>query len=178
MKKRHVAIRVVMTIIALTLMGPIVASAQQPPDSSAAFERLKTLVGTWDAIDKTKPAQPMVVTYSLTGSGSVLMEELKSQGSASGGMSTAYHLDQGRLVLTHFCGAANQPRMRVKAIDDNGRKLRFEIYDITNHADPQAYHSTSLEVSFLTDQRVELAYGGTSRGRQSTQVFQLTRKPR
>jgi hypothetical protein len=32
-----------------------------------------------------------------------------------GGMSTAYHLDNGTLMLTHYCGAGNQPRMRVKA---------------------------------------------------------------
>lgn len=28
-------------------------------------------------------------------------------------MFTAYHLDVGKLVMTHFCEAGNQPRMRI-----------------------------------------------------------------
>jgi hypothetical protein len=51
----------------------------------------------------------------------------------------------GALVLTHFCGAGNQPRMRATRIDDGGRQVAFEMYDITNLSDPQAYHTTSLD---------------------------------
>jgi hypothetical protein len=142
-------------------------SSPASPDSRAALERLKTLVGRWESTVKGSSSGPGTVTYSLTGGGSVLVEN-------AGGMMTAYHLDKNQLVLTHFCGAGNQPRMRIKAADD--RHIAFEMYDITNLADPQAYHSTNLDVVFLGADRVDLAYGGTRGGTATTQVFQLTRK--
>lgn len=39
-----------------------------------------------------------------------------------GHMLMAYHLDKGTLVMTHFCGAGNQPRMRIKSVDA-GRRI-------------------------------------------------------
>jgi hypothetical protein len=142
------------------------SGAAQPIDSAAAFNRLKTLVGTWEQNgDRGAP-----VTYTLTGRDSVLLE-------AAGGMMTAYHLDNGTLVLTHFCGAGNQPRMRVKAITDGGKRIAFEMYDITNHATPDSYYSSALDIVFLSDDRVDLSYRGMQGGNESTQTFHLTRKP-
>jgi hypothetical protein len=91
-------------------------------------------------------------------------------------MMTAYHLDQDRLVLTHFCGAGNQPRMRLTSADDH--HVRFDMYDITNLADPQSYHSTSLDVVFVGKDRVDLVYGGKAAGKETSQTFQLTRAAR
>ena len=143
------------------------AGAQHPlVDSRAAMERLKTLVGKWESREAGRSAgQPF--TYTMTGRGSVLIED-------GGGMMTAYHLDGSQLVLTHFCGAGNQPRMRVKTADAN--HIYFEMYDITNLANPQAYHSTTLDVVFVGNDRVDLVYGGTTAGTTSAQTFHLTRK--
>lgn len=93
-----------------------------------------------------------------------------------GGMTTAYHLDKGTLLLTHFCGAGNQPRMRVKTIENGGRRIAFEMDDITNLKSPDAYRSTTLDVQFHDDGTIDLAYGGWSAGRASTQTFQLLRR--
>ena len=41
---------------------------------------------------------------------------------------------------------------------------------------PEAYHTNSLDVVFLGNDRVDLVYGGTTAGRASAQTFQLTRK--
>jgi hypothetical protein len=104
------------------------------------------------------------------------MEELGAPGSAVGGMATAYHLDRGTLVLTHFCGAGNQPRMRLNSVNDGGKHIAFEMYDITNHRDPAAYYTKYLNVRFHGDGTVDLAYSGITAGRESTQTFQLRRR--
>jgi hypothetical protein len=155
-----------MTIVTVALCASLLRAQQQAPDSRAAMERLKTLVGTWEST-VTGRSGGQSVTYTLTGGGSVLIEN-------AGGMMTAYHLDKDQLVLTHFCGAGNQPRMRIKAAD--AKHIYFEMYDITNLANPQAYHSTTLDVVFLGNDRVDLVYGGISAGQRSAQTFQLTRK--
>jgi hypothetical protein len=159
-------IRGTMFVVA-TLAFPMLSTAQQI-DSSAAFARLKTLAGTWDVREKGTD-RPSTFLYEMTGRGSVLIEN-------AGGMMTAYHLDKGTLVLTHFCGAGNQPRMRVKAVDNDGRHIRFEMYDITNLASPQSYYSNTLDVTFYGDDRVELTYGGTTNGVTSSQTFLLSRR--
>ena len=56
--------------------------------------------------------------------------------------------------------------------------MSFEMFDITNLADPKSYHSTHLDVVFVSEDRVDLAYRGITDGRVSTQVFQLTRANR
>jgi hypothetical protein len=159
------------TVVALIVMVAAVPSriaAGEKSPSDVAFERLKSLVGTWEGIEKGSK-RPTAATYTLTGGGKVLMEVM-------GGMSTAYHLDKGTLVLTHFCGAGNQPRMRVKKIDSEGRHIAFEMYDITNHSNPESYYSSALDVRFLEDGTVELDYRGMTAGRESSQTFHLTKR--
>ena len=157
-------------LLALVLILPALTpySAREKSLSEMAFQRLKSLEGTWEVAEKGT-SRKFTATYTVTGGGSVVMEVL-------GGMATAYHLDKGTLVLTHFCGAGNQPRMRVKTIENGGRRIVFEMYDITNLRSPDAYRSTSLEVKFQDAGITEVAYGGWSAGRSSTQTFQLLRR--
>jgi hypothetical protein len=153
-------------VVVAAALSRIVAAENSPSD--VAFERLKSLVGTWETVEKGSK-RPGVATYTLTGGGKVLMEVM-------GGMATAYHLDKGTLVLTHFCGAGNQPRMRVKTIENDGRHFVFEMYDITNHPNPDSYYSSALDVRFVEDGTVELAYRGMTAGRESRQTFQLVKR--
>ena len=159
--------RTVLFAVLLALSGNGSTLAEDRSPSEMALERLKGLAGTWDAVEKGT-SRKFTAEYTITGGG-VVMEVL-------GGMATAYHLDKGTLVLTHFCGAGNQPRMRVKTIENGGRRIAFAMYDITNLKSPEAYRSTSLVVQFHDDGTIELAYGGWSAGRSSTQTFQLLRR--
>jgi hypothetical protein len=157
---------VVLTAIMALASSRTVASEKSPAD--AAFERLKSLVGTWDTVD-TASRRPGVATYTLTGGGKVLIEMM-------GGMATAYHLDKGTLMMTHYCGAGNQPRMRAKTIASDGRQMAFEMFDITNHPDPSGYYSSALDIRFADDGTAQLAYRGMTAGSESSQTFQLVRR--
>jgi hypothetical protein len=158
----------IVAILSLVLwVTPSLVGASRA-DSQAALERIRTLVGTWDVKLKGKSGAAQTVTYHVTGGGRVIVEEF------SGGMATTYHMDGDRLMLTHYCGAGNQPRMRITETDD--KRTSFEMFDITNLASPEAYRSTRLTVVFLGENRVDLEYGGLSGGRESTQVFELTRR--
>jgi hypothetical protein len=163
--------RVGLTVVAFIVMvasasSPIGAAEKSPAE--AAFERLKSLAGTWETVDKgTK--RPGVATYTVTGGGKVVIEMM-------GGMATAYHFDKGTLMMTHYCGAGNQPRMRAKAIDHDGRRFGFEMFDITNQPNAESYYSSALDVRFAEDGTVELSYRGMTAGRESSQTFQLVKR--
>jgi hypothetical protein len=149
-------------------------AAAVDPQAEAAFAQLRTLVGTWDMASTTPGGRSYKdkVVYRMASGGSVLFEEI----GPSASMLTTYHLDKGSLVLTHYCTVGNQPRMRLRSVADAGRTLAFEIYDITNLASPEAYHSTNLIVSFVDQNRVQLAYTGKSAGKEQKAVFDLTRQ--
>ena len=144
------------------------AVGQATVDSRAAFERLKRLAGTWTSTDQGRSGSAQVTTFKMAGGGRVLVQD------EGGTLSNTFHLDVDKLMLTHYCGSGNQPRMRVRAVDD--RRLSFEMFDITNLADPKGYHTTHLDVVFLSDDRVEWTYRGVTDGRESRQVLLLTRK--
>jgi len=160
----HVFVFVCMLAAAPTSL----AAAEQTP-AEAAFERLKSLAGTWETRGDNKQAG--VATYTVTGGGQVVLEVMD-------GMATAYHLDKGTLMMTHYCGAGNQPRMKAVTIGKDGRHIAFQMFDITNHPNSKtSSYSSALDVRFATDGTVELVFKSMTAGVEgSSQTFQLVKR--
>ncbi len=96
-----------------------------PKKGSAAFEKMKTLVGTWTG--KTDMGQgPVDITihYKLISGGSVLEEKI-CEGSANE-MTTMYYDQDGQLALTHYCMFGNRPMMTLKSADDKTIAFNFD----------------------------------------------------
>ena len=77
--------------------------------ANVGFEKLKTLVGTWES--PMEGGKSFTVTYRLVSNGTVLMEE-----SGMEEMVTMYHPDGDSVMLTHYCAGNNQPRMRAAGL--------------------------------------------------------------
>jgi hypothetical protein len=116
--------------VGLLLLYGTMAAPADAPDGAAAFERLKGLVGVWEV---TQPAgKKATVRYELTAGGSALFEHYSDSSMGAGNeMITLYHLDSGRLLLTHYCMAGNQPRMLLKRFDAATGELDFDFLDAT-----------------------------------------------
>jgi hypothetical protein len=125
-------------------IGAPVRAAGPGVDAAAAFDRLKTLVGEWEA-----DAGKARLTYELTAGGTALPE--RETGEKMPAMLTVYHRDEERLLLTHYCMAGNQPRMEARAFDPASRELRFEFVDATNLPDPKAGHMRSVRLRLIDD---------------------------
>lgn len=108
------------------------------PDGRAAFEELKTLVGTWKPADQ--PESELRVEFALIAGDSVLTESWSAPGHAS---LTVYHLDGDALLATHYCPRGNQPRLALKARSDDG-SLRFEFAGGTGLDRPGEYYEHLL----------------------------------
>jgi hypothetical protein len=124
MKRHLLAISAVMlTAAAAHAAGPKSEASPGP----AAYARLKTLVGEWEAntdMGKTH------VSYELIAGGTSLVE--KESGDKMPSMLTVYYLDGDRLLLTHYCMAGNQPRMQARAFNPETGEVDFEFLDATN----------------------------------------------
>ncbi|HEY8233530.1 MAG: hypothetical protein ACHQM7_05825 [Vicinamibacterales bacterium] len=93
-------------------------------DHQAAFDRLKSLAGSWKGHHTTPNGPEMGVEYSLTGNGTALTERLFA--GTPHEMLSVYYMERGELVLTHYCAMGNQPRMRLVAGGMAG-ELRFDF---------------------------------------------------
>ncbi|HWG50924.1 MAG TPA: hypothetical protein VN669_14585 [Candidatus Acidoferrales bacterium] len=138
----------------LLLLGAVAvaASPDQPVNAQAAFARLKTLAGQWQAETPKGKAQ---VSYELIAGGSVLLERDSMPG--EGATVTAYHLDGDQLVLTHYCMAGNQPHMVAQRFDDQSGELQFVLSGSTNlNSGPGHMHDVQFHL--ISANRLDAAW--------------------
>ena len=130
-------------------------------EATTLFDRMKSLVGVWEG-QWSPGTTSTIVTYSLTGNSSVLVEDyLVGQTT----MSTLYHLDGDELMLTHYCSVGNQPRMKLAAVSPDGLELVFDQFDGTN-LEARGY-SERLTLTFEDENHIAVFYRGSKNGSSS-----------
>jgi hypothetical protein len=92
-----------------------------PYQGSAAFERMKSLVGRWSG---ESPEMGKMNTEFRLIAGDSVVEERFAEGTPME-MLSVYHDVNGKLTMTHYCMLRNQPRMKlVKQTTDS---LTFDL---------------------------------------------------
>ncbi len=126
------------------------SSAQKSP-ARAAWDRFRELEGTWIG-DSTKGWRESVSFKTIAG-GSALVET-SFDAHPNETMLTIFHLDGDELVLTHYCVAKNQPRLRATAFSDDGRTVTFTFAGGGNLADRNRGHMDQAVFRFDSPDRV------------------------
>ena len=86
------------------------ACAEMPPyKGSAAFKRMKSLVGKWEG--ESPMMGKMETEFRLIAGDSVIEERFAAATPME--MLSTYHDVNGKLTMTHYCMLRNQPRMRL-----------------------------------------------------------------
>ena len=111
-----------------------VALAQEPQkaaavqsDAKKAFQKMKTLVGSWQG---TILNISINFTIRAASSGTSILHE----GNTDGGQPpnheiTMFYLDEDRLLATHYCDAGNRSRLEGKMSPD-GKTIEFSFLDV------------------------------------------------
>ena len=127
-------ILVAMAAVALPQqMPPKTASAQS--DAKKAFEKLKTLAGSWEGSIMGMPVQ---VTIRVTSSGNAILHEGTLSGKQDNPI-TMFYVDSDRLLLTHYCDSGNRPRMQGKLSPD-GNTVTFDFLDVSGNTEKFLMH--------------------------------------
>ena len=156
--------------IAITLLLVLATSAAFAASAAQkSFEELKSLDGSWEG--KAPDGQTVQVAYRVTGNGSAVMSEIKGHAD----MISMFNLDGDRLLMTHYCGAGNQPRM-VASTSPDGKTLTFNFLDATNLASPDDGHMTRLVLSMPDANHHTEEWIYSDHGKQEKEVFELWRK--
>lgn len=134
----------VTAVLWLGLAGTVASAATKAEtNASAAFARIKSLAGNWEA---TTERGTVSSSYEVISNGSAVAEHIKVPGEEE--MLTVYHLDGNRLVLTHYCTAGNQPQMQAEAFDPAGNQLVFNFTGGGNLSDPNKGHMHNAVFQF------------------------------
>ncbi len=110
-----------------------------------SFDKMKMLAGSWEGTLTTTPAAPEVqghqaqIVMRVTSRGNALMHDLRVDGIPDNPI-TMFYLDEGRMMLTHYCDAGNRPRM-VGKVSPDGKKFDFEFLDISGNPKNHMHHS-------------------------------------
>lgn len=128
----------------LSLAGPTFAQAPHAHDGAAkpaasasqeAFEKLKTLAGSWagqlTTAPRFDPVEGKFVQFSLqvTSRGHAMEHEMSVSGLPDHPL-TVFYVDGDSLTLTHYCDAGNRPRM-IGKLSPDGKTLEFEFVDLS-----------------------------------------------
>ena len=98
------------------------ACADMPPyKGSAAFERMKSLVGKWEG---ESPMMGKMKTEFRLIAGDSVIEERFAGGTPMEMLSTYYDVN-GKLTMKHYCMLRNQPQM--KLTKSNADSLTFDL---------------------------------------------------
>ncbi len=145
-------------------------SAPAPRPDSPAFAKLKSLLGEWANESEGKTLK---ITYSLASAGRCVKESIPMGDHA---MESFFCADGNAIVMTHYCGAGNQPRMKAAGVGKDG-SLRFDFLDITGLASPATGYMHDLKIAFLDADHIENTWTYLEKGKKSPMIFKLTRVP-
>jgi hypothetical protein len=135
---------------------PETAAAPRPAPLDAAtaerlFARFAALSGDW-ATSSTR-GWTGHHTYALIANGSVVMGLAEFDDAPGHGMATMFHLDSGRLLLTHYCEARNQPRLLATWASPDLSEVEFTFVDATNLRSRDQGHMDRARYRFLDADR-------------------------
>ncbi len=148
------------------------SSASAQTAAEKAFSNIKSMPGTWQG--KTDDGRSVQVTFRTVSGGSAVMSEIMGEGPED--MISMFHLDgANKLLLTHYCGAGNQPRMQA-SISPDGKTITFNYFDATNLATPDAGHMQKMVLTLLDENHHTEEWTFADHGKEMKEVFDLRRK--
>lgn len=158
-----------------------------PASTGQMMEAVKLLAGEWEMPDEQ--GNTIVGLHSrLTSAGNVLCETMFP--GTPHEMVNMYHLDNGSLVVTHYCAIGNQPRMVYTPPKDGSHEaegkaisfpvvLEFKYKDCTNLSDPDAMYMGGLKITIKDADHIVQDWTSYVKGQPSKDhmpSFELTRK--
>jgi hypothetical protein len=119
------------------------AAAFAQSAAQKSFDELKTLAGAWEGVlaetGSEFDGKAVHLTLRVTSMGNALMHEMKVDGRPDDPI-TMFYMEDGRLLLTHYCDAGNRPRM-VGTPSPDGKSVDFEFLDIAGNPLYHMHHA-------------------------------------
>ena len=123
-----------LTLLIIMVATAAVALPQQMPkasgpqsDAQKAFEKMKTLAGSWEG---TVMGIPINFTIRAVSSGTAILHEGNTEKGVPNHEITMFYVEGDRLLATHYCDAGNRSNLEGKMSAD-GTSVEFNFVDVT-----------------------------------------------
>jgi hypothetical protein len=157
-------------IVAAVIVVLTTTSLFAQSDAQKAFSQIKSLNGSWEG--KTANGDPVQVSFREVSGGSAVMSEILGKED----MISMFNLDgPDRLLITHYCGVGNQPRMQA-SLSPDGKMMTFTYLDATNLATPDAGHMQTLVLALVDANHHTEEWTFRDHDKEIKQFFDLHRK--
>ena len=122
-----------LTLLIILVATAAVALPQQMPkasgpqsDAQKAFEKMKTLTGSWEG---TVMGIPINFTIRAASSGTAILHEGNTEKGVPNHEITMFYVEEDRLIAIHYCDAGNRARTEGKMSAD-GKSVEFNFLDV------------------------------------------------
>lgn len=167
-------------VLTLALLTPALAGNKDKaakPDAARAkksFDLLKKLEGKWAG--KSEYGEEISIFRIISG-GTAIQHEMhhKSPTGAQEIMTNMFHLDDGALLMTHYCASGNQPRLQAVSISDDGKEVFFRFRDGTNLGASKEIMD-SVRIRFIDGDNLVMTWGSAEKGKASQQMSDFVYK--
>jgi len=168
--------RVSRTLLVLMLLAagcnPTV-SLRSDGDGAQQLEMVRGLVGDWAQLAPDGSDTGIFTSFRETAGGSAIEEVLF--GGTDHEMVTIYHVDGGRLMLTHYCVLANQPRLVARSQQEPSA-IQFDFLDGTGMDPAVDAHMHEARIEFADKDHFSAHWTSFSGGESTgVAIFQMTR---
>jgi len=134
-----------LSLVLLTAAVYAQTDAKKPQtEAQKSFEILKSLAGTWEGpVTMDAPGHEhangvpdnIKVSLRVTSRGNALVHEMGELKPTDDPTKvdhpiTMFYVDEGRLLVTHYCDAGNRPRM-VSKVSPDGKRIEFDFLDVS-----------------------------------------------
>ena len=140
-------------VLRLAVLAVTAAQAGGPDRTTATYERIKSLAGTWTGkMEDPLDGPPVTVRYEVVSNGKAVVEYQNPGKSFE--MVTVYYLANGKLQATHYCGAGNQPAYKLDEKSTADLAL-LEFAGGTGFDPEKDGHVHQGEIRFVSPDRIE-----------------------
>ena len=147
-------------------------------DDTLVFEKFKKLAGTFLEVDGD--GEPARIEYRLISRGTVLTETwimpADQDGPDSDKELTVFHMDNGVLVATHYCGVGIHPTMVLDPGSPTGT-YNFVPRTISNLPSPSESHNSAFGYTFVDENTVNRSEQWTISGENKLSNLKMVRAP-
>jgi hypothetical protein len=179
--KRYFAVALLAAIVLALMVWPIAARvarpfmgfAQSPAKAADGFDRLKVLVGDWEATGED--GKPFTSNIRMVSNNTVLQETFEKK-NHDDQMVTMYSADGSRIALTHFCSMGNQPRMETPAVNGASDEFVFSFTGGSNLPTPDSAHMHRLVLQIDDADHFSETWTFREKKGDTKQTFNFVRK--
>ena len=165
---RNIRQSLVLFLALISTVAVGLATSKSQPE----FDQVKSLAGSWQG--KATDGRPVHISYKLVSGGTAVMESIEE--GPGNQMVTLYYLDGDHLMMTHYCTAGNQPRLRADSSTSSPSAIKFMFVDATNLSGPEAGHMHAHSIIWADASHITQQWTWREKGQEKVVTYELQRQ--